>query len=130
MSERTINRWTRVLIYAMVGGFAVGGVIALVGVLVHNDDLPPVGLGLAILWALLVLVVAAFLGGQALGRFGGLVGLALIAGIVLGLAGGLIAPWVQWAGIALAILAGVGFFLMGIRRRVPIWFGGTWNRRD
>jgi len=24
-----------------------------------------------------------------------------------------------------AVLAGIGFFIMGIWRRVPIWFGGS-----
>ncbi|NUU08408.1 hypothetical protein [Leifsonia sp. C5G2] len=125
LSERTIQRWTRGLIYAMLIGFAIGGVIALVGVIINNNDLPPLGLGLAVLWALVILLIAAFMGGQALGRFGGILGLALIAGIVFGLTGDLIAPWVHWAGLAVAVLAGIGFFIMGIWRRVPIWFGGS-----
>ena len=123
LSERTIRRWTRGLVYALLIGFAVGIVLALLGLILHNDDLPAFGLGVAALWTLVVLLVAAIFGGQTLGRFGGLVGLALIVGMVLSLAGGLIAPWVQWLGYGLSALAVVGFFIMGIRRRVPIWIG-------
>jgi|GEM_PF-1847932 len=123
LSERTIRRWTRGLLYALLIGFAVGIVLALLGLILRNDDLPPFGLGVAALWTLVVLLTAAIVGGQTLGRFGGLVGVALIVGMVLGLAGGLIAPWVQWLGYGLAALAVIGFFIMGIRRRVPIWIG-------
>jgi len=124
MSERSIARWTRSLIGAMLIGYGVGIVIAVIGLIVRDDDLPALGLGVGVFVTLVVLVIAAFVGGQALGRFGGLIGLALIAGIVLGVAGGLIAPWVRWVGIAVAVLAAAGFFVMGLRRRVPISIGG------
>lgn len=124
MSPRTIRRWTRALIWTMVAGIGIGALIALVGVLVGDDTLPDLGLGVGALAVLLTLLIAAYVGGQTLARFGGLVGLALIAGIVLGLTGDSIAPWVMWLGIALAVLAVAGFFVMGLRRRVPIWIGG------
>ncbi|NUU06420.1 hypothetical protein [Leifsonia sp. C5G2] len=63
-------RWTRGLVYALLPGFAVGVVLALFGLILRNDDLLALGLGVAALWTLVVLLIAAIFGGQTLGRFG------------------------------------------------------------
>jgi len=124
MSEQTIRRWTRWLTRPLLVWCAIGIVVSIVGLIQHDDTVMALGAGFVVLGIFFALVVAAFLGGQTLARFGGLVGLALVAGIVLGVAGGLVAWWVTLLGVALFVLAVIGFFIMGVRRRVPMWIGG------
>jgi hypothetical protein len=130
MARRTARggrRWRRGLLWTILAGFAIAIVVSLAGVVLGDDTLPPLGLGIAVLGLVVALVLAAYLGGQALARFGGLVGLALVAGVVLAFAGGLIAGWVQWVGIGVAVLSVVGFFVMGFRRGAPVWIGDRLN---
>lgn len=123
LSARTISRWTRVLVFTMLGGYAIGAVIAIIGLIAQDDTLPALGLGVAVLVTAVALVGGAFLGGQTLARFGGLVGLAVLAGAGLAIGGGAIAPWVPALGAAIAVLSIIVLILLGIRRRVPMWLG-------
>jgi MFS family permease len=125
MSDQTIQRWTRWLTRPLLVASAIGIIITVVGLVQRDDTVMAFGAGFVAFGIFVALVIGAFLGGQTLARFGGLVGLALVAGIVLGLAGGLIAWWVTWLGVAIFVLAVIGFFIMGIRRRVPMWIGGV-----
>jgi MFS family permease len=125
MSDQTIQRWTRWLTRPLLVASAIGIIITVVGLVQHDDTVMAFGVSFVVLGILVALVIGAFLGGQTLARFGGLVGLALVAGIVLGLAGGLIAWWVTWLGVALFVLAIIGFFIMGFRRRVAMSIGGV-----
>ncbi|SDG98033.1 hypothetical protein SAMN04515691_3891 [Leifsonia sp. 98AMF] len=123
LSARTINRWTRVLTYTMLSGYAVGAVVALIGLLIHDDTMPALGLGVAALVTAVALVGGAYLGGQSLARFGGLVALGFLAGVGLAIGGKALASWVPALGVVIAALSTIGLFLLGIRRRVPMWLG-------
>lgn len=123
LSARTINRWTRVLMYTMLGSYALGAVIAIIGLIMGDDTMPALGLGVAILGTAFGLVGGFYLGGQTLARFGGLVALAFPVGAGFAIGGAAIAPWVPALGAGIAVLSVIGLILMGIRRRVPMWLG-------
>lgn len=111
------------LVYTTLGGYAIGAVIAIIGLFMQDDTLPALGLGVAVLVTAVALAGGAFLGGQTLARFGGLIGLAFLAGAGLAIGGGAIAPWLPALGAAIAVLSIIGLVLLGIRRRVPMWLG-------
>ncbi|GAB3917990.1 hypothetical protein GCM10011575_42400 [Microlunatus endophyticus] len=132
-SERRIRRWTTILELIIAAGAVIGGVLAIIGAILADSDLAYGGLGVFSLILAAVLVVAAWLGGQSLARYGGFLGLLLMAGIGLGLGGWSIGPLWGWLGAFLFALAVIGFRWM--RRRLlqrqakpPTTTGGTRRR--
>ncbi|MDN4645716.1 hypothetical protein [Arthrobacter sp. PsM3] len=79
----------------------------------------------------LPLLLSGILGGEAIMAGGGFIGFSLIAGLFAFVAGGtdqgleLLGPvWAPWAfggDIALTVLAGAGFSIIGWIARVPMW---------
>jgi hypothetical protein len=49
MSERSLRRWRRALLWTILAGFAIAIVVSLAGVVLGDDTLPPLGLGIAVL---------------------------------------------------------------------------------
>ncbi|GAB3918191.1 hypothetical protein GCM10011575_35070 [Microlunatus endophyticus] len=117
----------------IASGAVIGGVMAIIGAILADSGLAYGGLGVFSLILAAVLVVAAWLGGQALARYGGFLGLLLMAGIGLGLGGWSIGPLWGWLGVFLFLLAVIGFRWMRrrlLRRRAtPPLFTGETRRR-
>lgn len=129
--RKTENRLVAVLLLGIGVPWAAAGVMLWVGQLIWVD--PPA----VYFWTLIALVaaplvtvvvvvtLAAIMGGRSLSRHGWALGLVFSVWFFVGLAlaaGGLI-PW--WAYVAgwVAIIAAFG--LLGWRRGVPMWVGGT-----
>ncbi|MBN9173847.1 MAG: hypothetical protein J0I70_06800 [Microbacterium sp.] len=131
-----IQRWTRICVWTLIAGVVVAagagaGGIALSDAADRNGDdslsflaflvllVAALG-GVAVLFAF---VTSAFLGGEAIARGAGWIGIGLIAGLLCVAVGAAVSPVVFGIGIGLSVLATIGFFIVGIRNRVPIWFG-------
>ena len=78
----------------------------------------------------LPLLIAAILGGEAIAPGAGLLGFGLIAGLALFALmqaeyfRDLVGPWAPgalWGGLALMIMSGIGFWLVGRAAKVPMW---------
>jgi hypothetical protein len=121
-SDRFIAITTRVLIGILIvgvgGGFLVG---ALSGATYKLRWLGNVATPLVIGGMAIPILGGAFLGGESLMRFGGFVGLALIAGLVAAAIGFAVGPVLLGiAGAVVAVLSVVGFYLMGFKANVPV----------
>lgn len=125
LSERAITIWTRVLVAVIIAGAAVGLTLIIVAAVLESDVVAIVGMSVLGAGILLPLLLGAYLGGESLARFGGLVGLALFLGIVGGAAGLVLHQWWVWLGLGLLVAATIGFFLMGFHRSVPMSIAGT-----
>ncbi|GAA2086806.1 hypothetical protein GCM10009840_25680 [Pseudolysinimonas kribbensis] len=125
LSGRAIRIWTRVLVLVIVIGVVVGGAGLIVAAAVDSEVLAIAGMSTLGAAILLPLLLGAYLGGESLARFGGLVGLVLVAGMIVGATGSVIGSWIAWLGLALVLLATAGFFVMGFSRRVPMSIGGV-----
>lgn len=117
LSRRTIRLWTRALVSTLGIGAAIGIALTIAGAVRHDDDLLYGGVGVVLLFVVLTLIPAAWLGGQALAPLGGLFGLLLLVGIAGAAGGWSIGPLWGWAGVAVFFLAVAGFAWM--RRRRP-----------
>ncbi|WP_354566681.1 hypothetical protein [Glaciihabitans sp. UYNi722] len=117
-----INRMTGVLIIVMLacigGAFAVGAI--------GGDDAPawvePLAIGVLIGGIGLPLLIAAWLGGSSLHRYGGWAGALLIVGMALGVTGQLMEIWTWfWIGAGIDALCVLVFFYLGFLAKVPMW---------
>lgn len=127
-SDRFIKLMTRWLIaYIFIGvglGFAVG---AMGDVFFADTDTPMwytvLAISLISSGVGLPLLVGAWLGGMAINKYAGPVGLLLVLGIGATAAGSNVAGatmWI-WIGIGAIILSVVLFFYVGFQAKVPIW---------
>ena len=133
-SDRFIRTTTTVLTTVMVVSITAGFII---GPLSSNvageagDALFIAAISLIIGGTVLPLLLAAVLGGEAIRAGGGFIGFFLIVGLFattagstepgLELLGRAWAPWALWGGVALMVLAGAGFWIVGWIARVPMW---------
>lgn len=70
------------------------------------------------------ILVAAILGGEAITRGGGLVGLLFTYGLVGGATGQALGiGWLKWTGIAALVATVVGFWVIGWIAKVPMYVG-------
>ena len=124
-SERFINRWTRILIIAMIGlpliGIALG--------ISSDGDWAPDWLGTFALVFTIVgfvgpILAAAIMGGESITRGGGVVGALFTYGLIGGPTGqSLGIGWLAWTGyIALAVSV-IGFWVIGWRAGVDMYVG-------
>jgi hypothetical protein len=125
LSQRTIRIWTRVLVAAIFVGLAAAIVVFVIAGILESEFLSIVAASILGAAILLPLLLGAYLGGESLARFGGLVGLVLVAGMVLGATGMVTKAWFGWLGLGLVLLATVGFWVLGFHRRVPMSIGGV-----
>jgi hypothetical protein len=124
-TDRFIRTWTIVLVGVLIV-FPVVGIILLASS--DSPDPQPVGLALLIVGVAGPILTGAVLGGNAIARGGGWVGLAFtlgFAGLVAGMVGSGSDP-ALWTPIAIAggvvlALSCVGFFVIGYRSGVPMW---------
>ena len=126
MSAKRIQKITNWLIVGLFVGLGAGFILGIVGSSLFDDEFPMwyliLTIGVAASGLIVPLVIGAWLGGQAIRRGGGFVGLLLIAG------GGLVVTGTQiesttlfWTGIGVTTLAALLFFYIGIQAKVPIW---------
>jgi hypothetical protein len=124
-SDRFIRIWTIVLIAVLVV-FPVVGVILLASS--DSPDPQPVGLTLVITGIAGPILVGAILGGNAILKGGGWIGVVFtlgFAGVVAGpVMASLLSPFgvpITVAGGILLALGGVGFWVIGFKAKVPMW---------
>ncbi len=96
-----------------------------------GDALGMVAAALVIGGLAVPLLLAAVLGGEAIRAGAGVIGFFLIVGMFAAAAGGsglgqellgpVWTPWAFWGGIALMVLAGGSFWIVGWIARVPMW---------
>jgi len=124
MSERTIKVLTGVLItilvVAPIAGFIYGATL--------GSDYQPwqnaIALGLIAGGIGIPILAGAVLGGEAIMRGGGLVGFLFAAGLIGGPTGQVFGiVWLAVAGYVALALGVIGFFVIGFRKKVPIWIG-------
>lgn len=130
LTDRTIKVWTRVVSLSMPILVVIGGVVALIsGLIADANDVesnPGLIVGVVIVASGVVfpLLIAAALGGESLHRGGSVVGILLAAGLLgTGVSTVVDFPWVMPWSIAAMIGGGIGFFVLGFIRRVPMWIG-------
>ena len=133
MSDRTIRKGTIILGVSMVALFVTGLVMTIVGYNIamdipgaHFEESPIFIAGIVVMISAFVvpILTAAVLGAEALHRGGWPVGVVLTAGgaaVVYGRVNesGVIEFW----GWVATVVAGVGFFVLGFIRRVPMGIG-------
>lgn len=135
MPKSVIDRWTRICVIVLIGGIVVGMGAGAGGGATGQaaDERNSAALGVVSVILLVIAIVCgaggllfalgagAYLGGEALQRGGGWVGILLIVGLVGASAGWALGPVWGIVGIVLMVLGVVGLILMGVRARVPIW---------
>ena len=124
-SEAFINRWTRLLIVAMIGLPLIG--IAL-GVSSDGDWAPNWLSTFALVFTVVGFVgpilVAAVLGGESITRGGGVVGALFTYGLIGGPTGQVLEiGWLMWTGYAALVAATIGFWVIGWRAGVDMYVG-------
>ncbi|MDX6276706.1 MAG: hypothetical protein QOJ72_834 [Nocardioidaceae bacterium] len=124
-SETFINRWTRILIIAMIGLPLIG-----IGLGVSSDgDWAPDWLSTFALVFTIVgfvgpILIAAIMGGESITRGGGLVGALFTYGLIGGPTGQVLEiGWLEWTGYAALAIATIGFFVIGWRANVDMYIG-------
>jgi len=129
MSERTIRTVTGILIAVLivlpVAGFIYGATL--------GSDYEPwqnaIALGLIAGGIGVPIIAGAVLGGEAIIRGGGLVGLLFALGLLAGPTGQVFGiTWLMLSGYAALALGVVGFFVIGFRKKVPMWIGLPWAK--
>jgi len=123
-SDTFIRRSTVVLVTVMLGGFGAGLCVSAVTGEATGDVAETVGSIATALMAvslLVPLVVAVFMGGQAIHRHGWALATALIVGMGVACVGvSSEQPVAAWAGLFFAVLAVAGFFYLGLRARALV----------
>ncbi|AWB93438.1 hypothetical protein [Aeromicrobium chenweiae] len=124
-SDEFIKKWTNALIITL---FVVTGVGVALG-LASDADAAPSWLGEAAVVVIVIGVVgpilaSAVLGGEAIRKGGGVIGLLFTAGFVAGGAGkGFEIPWLMWTGGVVAALGVLSFWVIGWIAKVPMYIG-------
>ena len=126
MSAEQIQKITNRLIILLFVGLGLGFILGIIGSSVFGSEFPLwytiLTIGIAASGVIVPLLVSAWLGGQAIRRGGGFVGLLLIVGGGLLVTGNAIENTpLFWTGVGVTILAGLLFFYIGIQAKVPIW---------
>jgi hypothetical protein len=129
-SDAFINRWTRVLVGAMIGlpiiGIALG--------FSSDGDWAPDWLGtfagvFTIVGFVAPILIAAIMGGESITRGGGLVGALFTYGFIGGPTGQVLEiGWLRWTGYGALAAGAIGFFLIGWRAGVEMYIGLPWAR--
>ena len=119
-----------VMVVSVIAGFIIGPLSSKVAG-EAGDALGTAAIALIIGGTVVPLLLAAVLGGEAIRAGGGFIGFFLIAGMLAATAGGTElglellgrawAPWALWSGVAMMVLAGAGFWIIGWIARVPMW---------
>lgn len=136
-SSQKITRWEKLLVRILVGGVAFAFVFAGGGFALHEALGVEEGSGTETLLMVLVIVglvvgvaavagviyVAAFMGGQSLHRYGGIIGVLLATWLLGGWwpatqVGGGLGHLLFWGVFAVLIAA---FYVMGHKAEVPMW---------
>lgn len=131
-----IARWTRICSWVLVGALVLGIGSFAAGVAMDDaadrtgDDTLSFLAFLVIMFAAVIggggvafsFGTAAYLGGAAIARHGGWLGILLTVGLVSIVVGAVTLPIVMNIGFWIVGLAVVGVFIIGIRAGVPIWF--------
>lgn len=133
-SDRFIKTATTIISTVMVVSIAAGFIIGPLSSKVAGaagDALFIAAVALIAGGVVVPLLAAAVLGGEAIRAGGGFIGFFLIAGMLTAAAGGTElglellgrtwAPWALWGGVAMMVLAGAGFWIIGWIARVPMW---------
>ena len=115
----------------------IGGLVTYISWLIADANAtetnPGIIAGVAIMVSgvVLPLLAATALGGESLHRGGSVVGILVAVGL-LGTGVGAVVdfPWVTPWSIAAMIAGGIGLFVLGFIRRVPMWIGigRSWSR--
>ena len=129
-TDRTIKVWTTVLSLSIPILLVIGGLVTYISSVIADandtESNPGIiaGVIIRVSGVVLPLLAAAALGGESLHRGGSVVGILLAAGL-LGTGVGAVVeiPWVTPWSIAAMIAGGIGFFVLGFIRRVPMWIG-------
>ena len=118
-SARFIRVWTRILCTILIV-FPIAGIFLLTSS--NSPDPQPVGMFLLVAGLVVPLLVGAVLGGNAIRRGGGWVGLLFFLGFA-GAAAGLILAnvGIMVAGFVVLVISGVGFWIIGAKSGVPMW---------
>jgi hypothetical protein len=117
-SPRFLRNWTIVLC-VMVAVFPIAGFVLLAGS--DSPDPQPVGLTLLVSGVALPILIGGVLGGNAIIRHGGWIGLLFFLGLATAVCGIAVGFWLVVVGWVVTALAGLGFWLIGWRAHVPMW---------
>lgn len=134
LPQSVIKRWTRICLIVLFGSIVVGmgagaggGATGDMADERHSAALGALSVVLLVIAAvfgaggfLFALGASAYLGGEALQRGGGWVGIVLIIGLLGTTAGWALGPVWGVVGIVLMVLGVVGLIVMGSRARVPM----------
>jgi len=126
MTDEFIKKTTNRLIILLFAGLTLGLVLGIAGSSIFDNEMPLwyliITIAVAASGLIIPLYVSAWLGGQAIRRGGGFVGLLLITG------GGLLATGYSienamlfWVGIGVTALATLLFIYIGVQAKVPMW---------
>lgn len=84
--------------------------------------------GLIIGGVAIPLLIGAVLGGEAIRRGGGIVGVLFTLGLIGGPTGSVLGIiWLTVAGFSALALGVIGFFVIGFAAKVPMWIGSREN---
>lgn len=136
-SNKKIKKWEKLLVRVLVGGVAVAFAFAGGGLALHEimgveegsgtENVLLVfviaGLVVGVVAVVGVIFIAAFLGGQSLHRYGGVIGVLLAIWLLVGWwpasqIGGALGHLLLWGVFAVLIAA---FYALGKKAKVPMW---------
>lgn len=134
-SDRFIKRATVSIVVTAVVLIAAGVTLGIVSDSVSGragELLSTLGAVVAVGGVVVPLLAAAVLGGEAIKKGAGLLGLGLVLGVLSASAASMekVATWlggwqptVFWAGVAVIVISCVAFLAAGWIAKVPMWFG-------
>lgn len=133
ISDRNIRLWTQVLVWGMLGGFALALIVGLASDGIDDPDAHEAArTGAGILLGVSIagpLLASAVLGGLALHRWGWLAGALFTVGLGVAACGlGLREPLLLVAGGIVFVAGFALFFVFGWIAKAPIWFGRYGSR--
>jgi hypothetical protein len=137
LSDDAIRIWTRVLCISIPVLVITGFIVMFVGNHIADSN-PGMDVEESPLWilggcimisgAVGPLLIGAALGGEALHKNGWIVGLLLAGGVIATSTGAVRdVGWLRWGGLVAMLVGGIGFFVLGFIRRVPMWIGGVFG---
>ena len=137
LSDDTIRIWTRVLSISIPVLVLAGFIVMFVGNHIADSN-PGMDVEESPLWilggcimvsgAVVPLLIGAALGGEALHKNGWIVGVLLAGGVIATSIGDVFdVGGLKWGGLAAMCVGGIGFFVLGFIRRVPMWIGGVFG---
>ena len=126
MTDAYIKKTTNRLIILLFAGLTLGLIMGIAGSTIFDNEMPlwyvVITIAVAASGLVVPLYVSAWLGGQAIRRGGGFVGLLLITGGGLMVTGSSIEnSTLFWTGIGVTALAALLFVYIGVQAKVPMW---------